>query len=135
MLSVSTLQVLSNVDSVVYAYSNSQAQSLVNDCGIDESSGINCANNGPLMQGEGLASSPIVTQSGSGQGPPGPAKELQVRTVDGESVEAEPNELTAAVAGVPPDNPTTWELNYFNLGPDPITLEAYAECAKLVDVA
>jgi hypothetical protein len=36
--------------------------------------------------------------------------------------------------GVPPDNPTTWELNYFNLGPDPITLEAYAECAKLVDV-
>lgn len=60
----------------VYAkYSDSQAQSLVNECGEGEPSGINCANNGPLMQGEGLASSPVVTQSGSGQGqqgPPGP---------------------------------------------------------------
>lgn len=36
-----------NVNSVVYAYSNNQAQSLVNECGQDESSGINCVANGP----------------------------------------------------------------------------------------
>ncbi len=78
---LSTIQlssmVLSN-GSVVYAYSNSQAQSFVNDCGIDEVTGINCGNNGPLMQGDGLASSPIVTQFSGGQGeqgPPGPQGE------------------------------------------------------------
>jgi hypothetical protein len=72
---VSTLQlssILLSNDTAVHAYSNSQAQSFVNECDQDESSGINCANNGPLMQGEGLASSPIITQSGSGQGERGP---------------------------------------------------------------
>jgi hypothetical protein len=69
----------------VYAkYSNDQAQSLANECGISDATGVNCGINSPLMQGDGLASSPIVTQSGGGQGeqgPPGPDKELQVRTV------------------------------------------------------
>lgn len=52
----------------VYAkYSNNQAQSFVNECGLDGVTGINCANNGPLMQGDGLASSPVITQFGGGQ--------------------------------------------------------------------
>ena len=46
---------------------------LFNECGLDGTSGINCANNGPLMQGDGLASSPIVTQFGGGRGQQGPA--------------------------------------------------------------
>jgi hypothetical protein len=41
------------VNSVYAKYSNSQAQSLVNDCGIVGSSGINCANNGPQTLGDG----------------------------------------------------------------------------------
>jgi hypothetical protein len=58
---ISGIPLISGVGSTTnYAhakYSNSQAQSFVNECGLDESSGINCANNGPPMQGEGLASS------------------------------------------------------------------------------
>lgn len=58
-------------NTVFAKYSNNQAQSLVNECGVGDSSGPNCANNGPLTQGDGIASSPIVSQSG-GQGPAGP---------------------------------------------------------------
>jgi hypothetical protein len=62
----------STINYVNAKYSNSQTQSFANECGQDEPSGINCANNGPLMQGEGLTSSPVFTQSGSGpQGPQG----------------------------------------------------------------
>ncbi len=50
---------------------NSQAQSLVNNCGIGQSSGI-CANYGPMIQGDGSATTPVITQSGGQRGPPGP---------------------------------------------------------------
>ena len=73
LVAVSTAQLssigLSN-GTVVYAYSNSQAQSFVNECRIDGLTNLNCANNGPLMQGEGIASSPIVTQSAGRQQEP-----------------------------------------------------------------
>lgn len=86
-------RLLSNVDSVVYAYSNSQGQSFVNECGLYESSGINCVASGPQTQGDGSpTATPIVsTAGGKGeqgplgpqgpagpQGPPGPDKELVV---------------------------------------------------------
>jgi hypothetical protein len=79
-------------------YSNSQAQSLVNDCQVGGSGGSPiCANNGPLIQADGTANIPINSQisnlegedeSGPAgpEGPPGPSgsdKELQVRSVDG----------------------------------------------------
>ena len=122
LIAVSTSQLSSVILSdgnVVYAYSNNQAQSLDNDCGNDGSSGINCANNGPLMQGDGLASSPIITQSGGGggqQGPPGPQgpkgdtgdtgpigpagpkQILQVRTVAGDVVQIPPGTSGEATA-------------------------------------
>ncbi|MGA7368452.1 MAG: hypothetical protein WBX01_04935, partial [Nitrososphaeraceae archaeon] len=79
LVAVSTFQlstmVLSNVDSVVYAYSsNSQAQSRANDCGIDETSGINCANNGPQNVGDGTATAltPLQISIPVNEGPPGP---------------------------------------------------------------
>jgi hypothetical protein len=109
LVAVSTSQlstmVLSNVDSVVYAYSNSQAQSLHNEC----EHGV-CANNGPQTQADGTPiAMPVITQSGGQgeqgppgpagpqgpqgeqgiqgeQGPPGPDKELQVRRVVGNGV-------------------------------------------------
>lgn len=93
LIAVSTSQlspiVLFNGD-VVYGYYNSQSQSNANDCGLDQTTGINCANNGPLMQGNGLASSPVIAQS-AGQdqqgpqgppGPPGPDKKIQTRIVE-----------------------------------------------------
>jgi len=73
LVAVSTSQlstmVLSNVDSVVYAYSNSQAQSLNNDCEHG-----NCGNNGPQSQADGNAFAPIISIFGGQgeQGPPGP---------------------------------------------------------------
>lgn len=69
-------EVLSNIAAVVYAYSNTQVQSLDNDCGIGDTDNTNCANNGPLIQGDGSASSPVVSQSAGREqgyrGPPGP---------------------------------------------------------------
>lgn len=56
-------------------YSNSQAQSFVNECGLDESSGINCIASGPQTQTHGSATAtPIVSNAGGQgqQGPPGP---------------------------------------------------------------
>src|SRR5919106_6144117 len=54
-------------------YSNSQAQSYVNECGLDESSGINCVASGPQTHADGSATAtPIVSNAGGGQGPPGP---------------------------------------------------------------
>lgn len=73
LVAVSTSQlstvILSNVDSVVYAYSNSQAQSLNNDCEHG-----NCGNNGPQSQADANAFAPIISISGGEgeQGPPGP---------------------------------------------------------------
>jgi hypothetical protein len=56
-----------DITNYVYAkYSNDQAQSFVNECGQDGVTGINCGNNGPLMQGDGLASSPVITLFGGG---------------------------------------------------------------------
>ena len=66
LVAVSTAQlssvVLSN-NNVVYAYSNSQAQSLSNDCDVIDSSSVsNCQNSGPQTQADGTASSPITFQ-------------------------------------------------------------------------
>lgn len=75
VLLLATLAV-SNSNTDLYAkYSNSQAQSLVNECGQDESSGINCVANGPQTQADGSAmATPIVSNAGGQgqQGPPGP---------------------------------------------------------------
>src|SRR5919106_5538135 len=62
------------VNSVYAKYSNSQAQSLVNDCGIVGSSGINCANNGPQTLGDGAATAltPLQISNPVKEGPPGP---------------------------------------------------------------
>lgn len=103
LLAVSTSQqlsttVLSNVDSVVYAYStNSQAQSLNNEC----KHGV-CANNGPQTQADGtpIIAMPVITQSGGQgeQGPPGPDKELQVTSRISEQVTVPPGEEGRATA-------------------------------------
>jgi hypothetical protein len=97
-------------------YSNSQAQSIVNECGLDESSGINCVANGPQTQADGSATAaPIVSNAGGQgeqgppgppgpqgpqgeQGPPGPNKEIQARIVDGEVVIVEPGNREVARA-------------------------------------
>lgn len=171
-------------NSAAAKYSNSQAQSLVNECWGDDLGSANCANNGPQIQPEGAASSPIVSISGGGQGPPGPQgpkgdagdtgprgppgeqgppgpdKELQVRTVLGGSEEVQPgttgqasaqcaadefvtgggaskdfNEVNPGVRnlGDPLAAPDRWVFLYDNPGPHPVTIEAIAECAKLVD--
>src|SRR5919106_1662194 len=62
------------VNSVYAKYSNSQAQSLVNDCGIVGSSGINCDNNGPQTLGDGAATAltPLQISNPVKEGPPGP---------------------------------------------------------------
>lgn len=161
VVTMSTLQLsnvaLSNaqVDNVVYAYSTyTQTQSLDNDCGIDKSSGINCANNGPIMQGDGLASSPVVTQSGSGHGVQEPPKqELEVRTVLGDEVTVPGGESGTSIASCDPDERVTgggsqlshqsgsirhfaldnsYRVSLFAPG-GPQTIQAEAECAKLVD--
>ena len=66
----------------VYAkYSNSQTQSLVNECGSGRSIGINCANTGPLTQGDSNTIAPTTSQISNPlsqisnpikEGPPGP---------------------------------------------------------------
>ena len=35
--------------------------------------------------------------------------------------------------GSPASAPTTWQLDYFNFGPSPVIIRAFAECAQLVD--
>ena len=80
--------VLSN-GTVVYAYSNSQAQSLDNTCGNDGSSGISCANSGPQNIGDDTVTTLTPLQlSNSGKegpqgppGPPGPDKVLENRQI------------------------------------------------------
>jgi hypothetical protein len=99
------------IDNAYAKYStNRQAQSLVNECGIDGSNGINCMNNGPQTIGDGTANAltplqisgpqgpkgdtgpqgPQGMQGETGatgaQGPPGPSQRLQVRTVLGDPV-------------------------------------------------
>lgn len=148
-------------------YSNNQAQSLVNECGLDESSGINCVANGPQTQADGSATATPIISNAGGQGQqgqpglPGPDKELQVRQVIGNTETVEGQGLSKAVCdsdevvsgggatyamsdfGPNEINPTIsdyatldngWEAFALNHGPNPMTIEAYAECAKLVDV-
>lgn len=47
-------------NSVYAKYSNNQAQSFVNECGVDESSGINCVASGPQTQADGSATATHV---------------------------------------------------------------------------
>ena len=77
LVAVSTMQLSSMVlpnGNVVYAYSNSQAQSLVNECGVGDSADANCGIVSPQIQADGTAISPILSLSGGQgeQGPPGP---------------------------------------------------------------
>lgn len=66
LIAVSTVQLSSIVlpnGTVVYAYTNNQAQSLSNECDVIDSSGVsNCQNSGPQTQADGTASSPITFQ-------------------------------------------------------------------------
>jgi hypothetical protein len=93
------------------------------------------------------------------QGPPGPDKELQVREEFGETVTVAPGENGFAPAECNPDEVVTgggfqyvesdnernpsiasfsigdgWVISAFNPGPNPMPINAFAECAKLVDV-
>jgi hypothetical protein len=101
-------------------YSNSQVQSFVNECGHDESSGINCVASGLQTQADGSATAtPIVSNVvGQGQqgppgppgpqGPPGPDKELQVRTIiPSEGVGVEAGESAVVEAQCAPDEVVT----------------------------
>jgi hypothetical protein len=36
--------------------------------------------------------------------------------------------------GLPTAQPNSWEVSYENPGPDVVQIQAFAECAKLVDV-
>jgi hypothetical protein len=88
LVAVSTAQLSSIVPyngTVVYAYSNSQAQSLSNDCDVIDSS---CQNSGPQTQADGAAGSPITFQiSNFGQQgtqkPTEPPAEPQPKTCQG----------------------------------------------------
>lgn len=95
------------------------------------------------------------------QGPPGPDKELQVREVFGDSMIVPPGGHGVAFVECGPDevvtgggfqhvmssndneiNPSVvsasfgneWFTSVFNPGPNPMTINAFAECAKLIDV-
>ncbi len=97
------------------------------------------------------------------QGPPGPDKKLEVRESHGASVTVPPGGTSFAIARCNPDEvvtgggirvagagntinptvefsaelntqPTEWWHAYTNPGPNAVPIEAYAECAKLVDV-
>jgi hypothetical protein len=166
LVAVSTMQLSSmivsngNAASNVYAkYSNNQAQSLINECGIGESSGVNCAINGPQIQADGSATTPVISQTSGQRGPAGPSEseqKLQVRTVIGDSTIALPGFTTATAScapdelatgggiatgtvlpgsiyadmGIPRDAPNTWTLLYINPGPTSISIRAFAECAS-----
>lgn len=71
-----TSMMVTNGDATGNAYAkystNSQVQSLVNNCGIGESNGVNCALIGPQVQGDGSVSSPVISQSGAARGEQGP---------------------------------------------------------------
>lgn len=154
LVAVSTIQlssmIASNdnfVASIAYAkYSNSQTQSLVNECGIGDADSTTCANNGPLIQGDGTASSPVVTQSAGGepgppgpqgpqgpkgeqgeQGPPGPDKELQVRQVEGQVFEVLQGTTRVATVFCGPDEFVTGGgYEVLGLLTDPIHVEESA---------
>lgn len=210
------MPVLSGGNIINYAnakYSNSQAQSFVNECGVNESSGINCIASGPQTQADGSATAtPIVSNAGgqSEQGPPGPQgpkgdtgdtgaegpqgltgpkgdtgdtgaegpqgvqgpqgeqgspgpdKELQVRSVAGNTVNIPSGQTRTAAATCNPDevvtgggmrvvdgintvnpthtfqgihgSPNIFELTYTNIGGGEASIQVFAECAKLVDV-
>lgn len=112
----------SNIVTDLYAkYSNSQAQSLVNECGQDESSGINCVANGPQTQADGSANAtPIVSNAGGQgqQGPPGPrgppgppglVEDLDIETTQrgSEPVIIHPGATDHATASCNPDEKIT----------------------------
>ena len=83
LVAMSTAQlssILLSNGNVVYAYSNSQAQSLNNDCEHG-----NCGNIGPQSQADGNAFAPIISLTG-GQGEQGPTElpsEPQPKTCQG----------------------------------------------------
>lgn len=114
LVAVSTLQlsimVLPN-DSVVYAYSNSQAQSLVNECSGGDIISPNCAINGPQTQADGTASTPINFQiSNPGKegppGPPGPKGDTGATGPQGPQGEQGPQGLTGPQGPVGPKGDT-----------------------------
>ena len=125
LVAVSTAQlssiVLSN-GAVVYAYSNSQAQSLSNECDVIDSTGVsNCQNSGPQTQADGTASSPITSQvSNFGQqetqGPPSqepPAVRViltVIKIVECEGIGAgecpDASDFTMTVEGANPSEPS-----------------------------
>ena len=115
VVAVSTSQISSVVlfnGNVVYAYSNNQAQSLTNECGIDGLTNLNCANNGPLMQGEGMASSPIVTQSAGRQQEPSEPPETP-------PTEPQPDTCEKCIRNVLTDEEQTELMELFNRLPLP----------------
>ena len=100
-----------NVGNVVYAYTNNQAQSFVNECGLDGSIGPNCASNGPQTIGDGVANALTPLQiSNSGQRgtqePTEPPTEPQPKTCQGclkkFLLEEEQEELMGLINQLPP---------------------------------
>jgi hypothetical protein len=163
---------------VAYAYSNSQAQSFVNECGLSGTTSPICVNNGPQTLADGTA--PISIQNsnpgqpgpkddtdgpqGPPQGPPGgPAGQLLVTQVVGNTVEVPPGEQRQSEAMCEPgevatgggfdldaftesnnqinpvvrsvgdglSQPNGWSVEYFNPGPNAVSVQAFAECASL----
>lgn len=146
-----------------YSTNFEQATSLVNDCPGDQESSEICVNNNPQTQGrDNVISTPISSQIEKpvDEGEEGPNQELQVRQVEGTSTQIEPLddgtaiaecdseefvtgggyaifgivsdaviEQESAVSGPPPG----WSLSVANTGPSAIQVQAFAECATLVD--
>jgi hypothetical protein len=143
-------------------YSNhfEQAASLVNDCSGDDGGGIICVNDNPQTQGEeNIVNTPVNSQIFNPV-KEGPKQELEVRTVLGDEVTVPREESGTSIASCDPDEKVTgggskvipavgsslnWRLEHFALGNsyrvsvfNPgmplVTIQAEAECAKLVDV-
>lgn len=165
LVAVSTMQLSSTIlfndssfTSAYAKYSNSQTQSLLNDCGDSSSIGINCTNNGPQTQGkDNTVTTPIDTQISN----PAPKQILQVRQVEGNPITIAEDKFGTATAECAPDEfvtgggfdidesgielfpnfvtekafsgpPAGWSVTAFTSASDGLVFNAFAECAKLV---
>jgi len=81
---------------------------------------------------------PVTIPSGQGEAATASCDSDELATGGGFAVreESESNVINLpelSMAGTPFDTPTIWNVGVENAGPEEITIEAVAECAKLVD--
>lgn len=86
-------------------YSNSQSQSFVNECGLDESSGINCVASGPQTQADGSATATPIVSNAGGQGEQGPPGPQGPKGDTGDSGPQGPQGLTGPQGNLGPQGP------------------------------